>query len=60
MKQVLIILFFLLTSGVMAQTDSLRLSVQDCIDLALENNIELKNSQLDSLFSHRHSASLGF
>ena len=47
MKQVLIILFFLLTSGVMAQTDSLRLSVQDCIDLALENNIELKNSQLE-------------
>ena len=47
MKQVLIILFFLLTSGVMAQTDSLYLSVQDCIDLALENNIELKNSQLE-------------
>ena len=27
--------------------DTLRLSVQDCIDLALENNIELKNSQLE-------------
>ena len=47
MKQILIILFFSLTSGVMAQTDSLRLSVQDCIEMALENNIELKNSQLE-------------
>ena len=27
--------------------DTLRLSVQDCIDMALENNIELKNSQLE-------------
>ena len=27
--------------------DTLHLSVQDCIDLALENNIELKNSQLE-------------
>lgn len=27
--------------------DTLQLSVQDCIDLALENNIELKNSQLE-------------
>ena len=27
--------------------DTLRLSVQGCIDLALENNIELKNSQLE-------------
>jgi outer membrane protein TolC len=47
MKQVLIILFFLLTSGVMAQTDSLHLSVQNCIEMALENNIELRNSQLE-------------
>ena len=29
------------------QQESLNLSVQDCIDLALENNIELKNSQLE-------------
>ena len=28
-------------------TDTLRLSVQDCIEMALENNIELKNSQLE-------------
>ena len=28
-------------------TDTLRLSVQNCIDMALENNIELKNSQLE-------------
>lgn len=27
--------------------DTLRLSVQDCIDLALENNIELNNSRLE-------------
>ena len=27
--------------------DTLRLSVQNCIDMALENNIELKNSQLE-------------
>ena len=27
--------------------DTLRLTIQDCIDLALENNIELKNSQLE-------------
>ena len=29
------------------QQESLNLSVQDCIEMALENNIELKNSQLD-------------
>ena len=27
--------------------ESLNLSVQDCLEMALENNIELKNSQLD-------------
>ena len=27
--------------------DTLHLSIQDCIDMALENNIELKNSQLE-------------
>ena len=38
----------LLLSPLFAQQhDSLRLSVQDCIDMALENNIELKNSQLE-------------
>ena len=30
----------------MAQ-DPLNLSVQNCIEMALENNIELKNSQLE-------------
>ena len=29
------------------QNAPLRLSIQDCIDMALENNIELKNSQLE-------------
>ncbi len=29
------------------QQEPIRLSVQDCIDMALENNIELKNSQLE-------------
>ena len=29
------------------QQEPLRLSVQNCIDMALENNIELKNSQLE-------------
>lgn len=42
-------LMILLTSFsvfLMAQ-EPFRLSVQDCIDMALENNIELKNSQLE-------------
>ena len=45
-----IIIFCILFSAVSAfgqNVDSLRLSVQDCIDMALENNIELKNSQLE-------------
>ena len=29
------------------QQEPIRLSVQNCIDMALENNIELKNSQLE-------------
>ena len=29
------------------QQGPFRLSVQDCIEMALENNIELKNSQLE-------------
>ena len=49
MKKILIvILTLMLSASVQAQTaDTLRLSVQDCIDLALENNIPLKNSQLE-------------
>lgn len=44
----LIILTYLVTVGVQAQSsDTIRLSVQDCIDLALENNLVLKNSQLE-------------
>jgi outer membrane protein TolC len=47
-KTILIILIFLLIGSVQAQTsDTLKLSVQDCIKLALENNIPLKNSQLE-------------
>ncbi len=42
----LTILFALFSIFMMAQ-EPLRLSVQDCIDMALENNIELKNSQLE-------------
>ena len=47
-KSILIIGLFFLTHGAFSQSvDSIRLSVQDCIEMALENNIELKNSQLD-------------
>jgi outer membrane protein TolC len=47
-KTILIILIILLIGSVQAQTsDTLKLSVQDCIKLALENNIPLKNSQLE-------------
>ena len=46
--KVILWIVLLFTLPLSAQTtDSLRLSVQDCIDLALENNIELKNSQLE-------------
>jgi len=44
------ILFVLLLSAsplFSQQKDPLRLSVQDCLEMALENNIELKNSQLE-------------
>ncbi len=48
MKKYIVIVCLLLSVSVFAQNpDSLRLSVQDCIDMALENNIELKNSQLE-------------
>ena len=48
-KHITLIIALLLTINLMAQeSDSmLRLSVIDCIDLALQNNIELKNSQLE-------------
>ena len=45
---IVLICSLLLVSPLSAQhPDTLRLSVQDCIDLALENNIELRNSQLE-------------
>lgn len=49
MKTHLLIFVLLLNLSVMAQeTDTLcRLSVNDCIDLALQNNISLKNNQLE-------------
>ena len=49
MKSIIVLVCsLLLTSPLFAQqSDSLRLSVQDCIDMALENNIELKNRQLE-------------
>ena len=50
MKKHLLILLLIpfWTAQAAAQTpDTLRLSVQDCIDLALKNNLELKNSQLE-------------
>ena len=48
MKKYIIILGLLLTMSAFAQEpDKTQFSVQDCIELALENNIELKNSQLE-------------
>ena len=48
MKRVLIIACSLLLAfPLFAQQESVCLSVQDCIDKALENNTELKNSQLE-------------
>ncbi|MBR1514348.1 MAG: TolC family protein [Bacteroidales bacterium] len=44
MKKTIIIFALLLTTTAFSQQ---KLSVQDCIEMALENNIELKNSQLD-------------
>ena len=47
-RTIAFVCFILLMFPLFAQQpDSLRLSVQDCIDKALENNIELKNSQLE-------------
>ena len=42
-----VIILCLLLSAVSLFGQEMRLSVQDCIDMALENNIELKNSQLE-------------
>ena len=48
MKKYILIVCLLLAKSIFAQEpDKTRLSVQDCIEMALENNIELKNSQLD-------------
>lgn len=48
MKKCIIILSLLLTISAYAQeSDKTFLSVQDCVDLALENNVELRNSQLE-------------
>jgi outer membrane protein TolC len=48
MKKCIIILGLLLSLSAFSQEpDKTRFSVQDCIDMALENNIELKNSQLE-------------
>ncbi|MBR5082309.1 MAG: TolC family protein [Bacteroidales bacterium] len=44
---VLVCLLMLMFSVFAQQPDSRRLSVQNCIDMALENNIELKNSLLE-------------
>lgn len=46
-KTILFVLLFSSGSLFGQQKDSLRLSVQDCIEMALGNNIELKNSQLE-------------
>jgi outer membrane protein TolC len=48
-KNLVVIVFLLLTLGIQAQTpDSCqRLTVIDCINLALENNLDLQNSQLE-------------
>lgn len=44
MKKLIVIVCLLLSVSAFAQQ---RLSIQDCIDMVLENNIELKNSQLE-------------
>ena len=48
MKKCIVILGLLLTMSTFAQEpDKTQFSVQDCIEMALENNSELKNSQLE-------------
>lgn len=48
-KLIIIAIAFFLTMNLMAQeTDSIRnLTIIDCIDLALQNNIDLKNSEIE-------------
>lgn len=46
-KLVLFTILFLSVSAYSQENGSIRLSVQDCIDLALKNNAELRNSQLE-------------
>jgi outer membrane protein TolC len=46
-KTILFVLLFSASPLFGQQKDSLNLSVQNCIEMALENNIELKNSQLE-------------
>ena len=47
-RPIALVCFILLVFPLFAQQqEPLRLSVQNCIDMALENNIELKNSQLE-------------
>ena len=47
MKNKIITLFFVLFAIPIMAQEPLNLSVQNCIEMALENNIELKNSQLE-------------
>ena len=63
MKKYIIILGLLLTMSAFAQEpDKTQFSVQDCIELALENNIELKNSQLeiDKARATKHEAQTAY
>ena len=59
---VLICLLLLMSPLCAQQSDTLRLSVQDCIDMALENNTELKNSQLeiDKARATKHEAQTAY
>lgn len=46
-KTILFVLLFSVSPSFGQQKDTLNLSVQNCIEMALENNIELRNSQLE-------------
>ena len=46
-KTILFVLLFSASPLFGQQKDTLNLSVQNCIEMSLENNIELKNSQLE-------------
>ena len=47
MRKIIIIICSLLFMFPLFAQEPLNLSVQDCIDMALENNVELKNSQME-------------